>query len=166
MKHLRSVIAELENKLAVETGPRGGKIIGKTKSGKPIYDTHDHPAHKGFTAEDHWDAYLQHGEAGGNIYNPGEEAKKHKNTAKGLKAESEKSKVIGKTRSGKPIYGSYDHPKHKNFSEQDHWDAAHLHESLKGKGHSPVDYAHHESQNSNHRNLALNMASAAGHRID
>src|SRR5271166_3575923 len=36
---------------AAETGPRGGKIIGKTRSGKPIYDTKDHPAHKDFSAD-------------------------------------------------------------------------------------------------------------------
>lgn len=43
------------------TGPRGGEIIGKTKSGKPIYDSHDHPAHAGFTEDDHADAMNAHG---------------------------------------------------------------------------------------------------------
>jgi hypothetical protein len=37
-------------------GSRGGKIIGHTKSGKPIYDSFDHPSHKDFTKEDHGDA--------------------------------------------------------------------------------------------------------------
>jgi hypothetical protein len=37
-------------------GSKGGKIIGHTKSGKPIYDTFNHPAHKDFTKEDHRDA--------------------------------------------------------------------------------------------------------------
>jgi len=36
-----------------------GSIIGKTRSGKEIYDQVDHPAHKGFTAEDHEDANLE-----------------------------------------------------------------------------------------------------------
>ena len=34
-------------------GSRGGKIIGRTKSGKPIYNKHGHPGHKDFTAADH-----------------------------------------------------------------------------------------------------------------
>ena len=42
---------------AIPTAP-GDKIIGKTKSGKLIYDTADHPAHKDFTKEDHRDAEM------------------------------------------------------------------------------------------------------------
>jgi len=37
-------------------GSKGGKVIGHTKSGKPIYDTHYHETHKHFTQEDHEDA--------------------------------------------------------------------------------------------------------------
>ncbi len=42
-------------------GSKGGKVIGHTKSGKPIYRTDsstnwDHPEHKDFTAKDHKDA--------------------------------------------------------------------------------------------------------------
>ena len=53
MRNLKEKIAELERRLAVEIGPRGGKIIGKTKSGKNIYETFDHPEHANFTREDH-----------------------------------------------------------------------------------------------------------------
>lgn len=38
-------------------GSRGGKVIGYTKSGKPIYDTISHSSHKNFTKQDHDDAY-------------------------------------------------------------------------------------------------------------
>ena len=41
-------------------GSRGGKVIGHTKSGKPIYDTYQHKSHKGFTKEDHEDARNLH----------------------------------------------------------------------------------------------------------
>lgn len=41
-------------------GSKGGKVIGHTKSGKAIYDKHDHPAHKGFTKQDHADAARVH----------------------------------------------------------------------------------------------------------
>lgn len=37
-------------------GSRGGKIIGHTKSGKPVYDSASHEGHKDFTKEDHHDA--------------------------------------------------------------------------------------------------------------
>lgn len=37
-------------------GSRGGKIIGHTKSGKPIYDSFNHSAHKDFNEHDHSDA--------------------------------------------------------------------------------------------------------------
>jgi len=37
-------------------GSRGGKVIGHTTSGKPIYEDHAHPAHADFTAADHHEA--------------------------------------------------------------------------------------------------------------
>ena len=37
-------------------GSRGGKVIGYTKSGKPIYDSHDHPSHQNFTGGEHEEA--------------------------------------------------------------------------------------------------------------
>jgi hypothetical protein len=42
-------------------GSRGGKIIGHTTSGKPIYYKANHPSHKNFTIEDHEDARAEHG---------------------------------------------------------------------------------------------------------
>jgi hypothetical protein len=41
-------------------GSKGGKVIGHTKSGKPIYDTASHSAHKDFTIADHNDAIDAH----------------------------------------------------------------------------------------------------------
>lgn len=38
------------------------KIIGRTKSGKPIYASHSHPDHENFTAKDHSDASELHKE--------------------------------------------------------------------------------------------------------
>lgn len=42
-------------------GSRGGKIVGHTSSGKPIYMTHGHPSHKEFTAKEHSEAAKAHG---------------------------------------------------------------------------------------------------------
>ena len=60
MKSIKARIEELEARLASEIGPHGGKIIGRTESGKPIYDKHDHAAHKDFSAKDHKDASQLH----------------------------------------------------------------------------------------------------------
>lgn len=37
-------------------GSKGGKIIGHTQSGKPIYENADHPSHQDFSDQDHIDA--------------------------------------------------------------------------------------------------------------
>lgn len=41
-------------------GSKGGRVIGHTKSGKPIYLSHKHPSHQNFTAEDHRNASSLH----------------------------------------------------------------------------------------------------------
>jgi len=47
-------------KAMVGPGSRGGRIIGYTKSKKPIYDSHGHKAHKHFDKEDHAEASWRH----------------------------------------------------------------------------------------------------------
>lgn len=42
-------------------GSRGGKIIGHTSSGKPIYMNHKHPSHSSFSQQDHMEAATLHG---------------------------------------------------------------------------------------------------------
>lgn len=63
---LEACVAALE-KIAEKTGPRGGHIIGETKSGKPIYRTGwqnhkstDNPRYKEFSHQDHRDAADAH----------------------------------------------------------------------------------------------------------
>lgn len=41
-------------------GSKGGKIIGHTKSGKPIYDKANHTSHSNFSKQDHKDAANTH----------------------------------------------------------------------------------------------------------
>jgi hypothetical protein len=50
-------------------GSRGGKVIGHTKSGKPIYANYNHPSHKEFSKEDHKDAANIHEEKRINTVN-------------------------------------------------------------------------------------------------
>ena len=45
---------------ATGEGSRGGHIIGHTSSGKPIYSTHGHAAHKGFDRMEHHAAKQAH----------------------------------------------------------------------------------------------------------
>lgn len=49
-------------------GSRGGKVVGHTKTGKPIYEEY-HPSHRSFTADEHKEAANLHLEAHGKIYN-------------------------------------------------------------------------------------------------
>ena len=64
-------------------GSRGGKIIGHTKSGKPIYENKKAHTYKDFTEQDHRDAsethWGKHRElGGGNDQIPGMSGKKTK----------------------------------------------------------------------------------------
>src|SRR5690349_8453397 len=137
-------------------GSRGGKVIGHTKSGKAIYDTHNHPGHKDFTSEDHREAMNAHRQSMENHYkervdfsgkNTKEEKEKHydehtaaarahtshywKHEDASIKKhleEREKS-TIGKTTSGKNIYEhhSADHKHYNDFTKKDHMEAAAAH---------------------------------------
>lgn len=70
-------------KEAATTGPRGGKIIGETQSGKPIYDTHDHPAHKDFNWIEHSDAMSVHDKKEAKAKKAGDKAASKHHQAQG-----------------------------------------------------------------------------------
>jgi len=56
---------EIANKLKKGSsgeGTRGGRVIGHTSSGKPIYQGHSNEGHGDFKAQDHKDASAMHGE--------------------------------------------------------------------------------------------------------
>jgi hypothetical protein len=55
---LEKAFAELEK--GKGEGSRGGKVIGHTRSGKPIYEDHKHASHAKFTSADHDDAVSKH----------------------------------------------------------------------------------------------------------
>lgn len=56
---MEAAVRRLE-KAAGGEGSRGGKIIGRTLSGKPIYASADHESHRSFTRADHHDAADRH----------------------------------------------------------------------------------------------------------
>jgi hypothetical protein len=61
-----------DNNIEKAEGSRGGKVIGHTKSGKPIYEKHEQQHTQHYTAEDHSDAMSAHMKA----------AKRHSEKAK------------------------------------------------------------------------------------
>lgn len=176
-------------------GSKGGRVIGHTKSGKPIYHSPDNPEHKKFTFRDHLDAATLHDKRAESRLNANKKAtgnqakenegmaaeyktyaKKHmiaahaakddetpppKKSPRGNieKAEGSKGgKVIGHTRSGKPIYETYDHPTHKKFTSADHNDASKLHHKKRieyRKNGDEEKRAFHKIQDEKHLNDAL-----------
>ena len=60
MKKMYKEEMEDSNEMDEAESARGGKVIGHTKSGKPIYDKSNHPSHRKFDATDHNDAMKLH----------------------------------------------------------------------------------------------------------
>lgn len=152
-------------------GSRGGKVIGHTKSGKPIYEIASHEGHKDFTEQDHKDARAIHEKkalkhydtlhtagvsvnkrrsAGQKHQQHMRQADAHMDAARGSEIKkshepiaieiagieeivkggegSRGGKIIGHTKSGKPIYDTFHHPGHESFTIEDHKDAVDAHE--------------------------------------
>jgi ADP-ribose pyrophosphatase YjhB (NUDIX family) len=140
----KSFLEEIEY-LAIKSlgeGSRGGHIIGHTKSGKPIYESGTHT--EGYSARDFEDARQFHADAAesyatgrraGNPYAP-TRFSHHDNLAQEMLAGRYKAKksmtgegsrggkIIGHTKSGKPIYASGGQ---SDFSKEEHADAAAAH---------------------------------------
>lgn len=68
------------NVIAKAEGARGGKVIGHTKSGKPIYESANHPSHKNFSIAEHDDAINAHQKVRDEYHN------KHNSTDEDRKA--------------------------------------------------------------------------------
>jgi hypothetical protein len=144
----KSLVDELEKG---GEGSRGGRIIGHTKSGKPVYANAHASQYDDFDNEDHKDAAELHGKVMKHAMSLGSietrDAHKYKmrshqrvfdpSMAKAEEDELEKGgegsrggKVIGHTKSGKPIYDTFEHEGHKNYNAADHKDAADKHHEL------------------------------------
>lgn len=57
---IRADFLERLDKAVKGEGSKGGKIIGHTKLGRPIYDSHSHEKHQGFSQKEHQDAAHAH----------------------------------------------------------------------------------------------------------
>lgn len=122
-------------------GSKGGKVIGHTSSGKAIYSKADHTTHTKFTKEDHEDAADLHSAIAyhyGRGQYDGEDKKHHRNQANEHASAAKhlfdkENEPIGKTKSGKSIHKTFDHPEHKKFTNEDHEDAEVVHGKLAKK---------------------------------
>lgn len=167
-------------------GSRGGKVIGHTKSGKPIYEnaTADHHSYKNFSEQDHKDAadahykhYHKDGADGSTVLHGKRSLESHiKKFQKAILEEydldddvfdiekggegSRGGKVIGHTKSGKPVYAdhNHDHKDYDNFSAQDHHDASDLHkketDKYRGAYNDAVLRSKHDNMRFMHRKAA------------
>lgn len=112
-------------------GSKGGKVIGHTRSGKPIYDSHGHPDHKKFNQEDHYDAMRHHqflaDKEPDYRKREGHYAQSHEHYKTHDKMDRDAKGIMGNTRSGKIVYHDHKHKDHESFGAGDHMDAANMH---------------------------------------
>jgi len=181
---VKSKIERLEKRVAAIIDHN--KVIGQTRSGFPIHNHVNHPAHKNFGPEEHMDAMKAHQHHALQAQNHplsilhGSEIKHHNDHAtqhylkshdrprptKMSKIEELEmrlaeigdrgGKIIGKTRSGKPIYDSANHAAHKGFSAGDHKDAMNAHAGHVHKLENHPLAAVHGDLIQHHKNQILN----------
>ncbi len=75
--------------------------------------------------------------------------------------------VVGKTKSGKPIYSAFGHAGHGKFSMSDHIEAANIHHGLSKEAARSGDtpgYSRHQGHDEKHRNKA-NKMEKEGHTL-
>lgn len=147
-----SIDKAFENLLS-KGGPGSGRKIGSTKSGKPIYEkeAYAHADHyKNFTSKDHKDAVEileqknMHDEAESHHEEGKKKIKVKKSIddefedliSKGGKGSNKAGRVIGHTRSGKPINVFKEAAEYKDFEAVDHLEAHkhHLNHASKVSG--------------------------------
>lgn len=122
-------------------GSRGGKVIGHTRSGKPIYDEHEHEGHADFSKADHNDAHKLH-------LKLSDAADKKHNLIGSKEGEHNFVQSVAHRESAKKT-GKQSMSDFKDMSAKEHKDAAEKH-----KGH--MQDFHHHMANAKHKedNLA------------
>lgn len=158
-------------------GSRGGKIIGHTKSGKPIYDSYSHSGHKDFTAYEHSQAGFLHKEEAEKAAKAGDKAKEefhqqqkseHFIQAKRIAEEEDRKQ----TRKEKKNTSQFDkHPdqvaleedkarenaKYKDWTSEQHEDQSYFHHGNMVRARKAGDDSsarYHENEMNRHKRLA------------
>lgn len=195
-------IAELEKRIAegvIDTN----KVIGETRSGLPIHNHVNHPAHKNFGPEEHMDAMKLHQarglEAQNHVFKSlhAPEIKHHQEQAtqhylhsharaplprqSSIESLEQRlaeigtrgGKIIGKTKSGKPIYEDATNVAHTGFSAGDHKDAMNAHAAqIHTLENHPLKELHgslinnHKTQYLNHSQQHKNLTNPEPHVYD
>jgi hypothetical protein len=72
-------LSNLKVDMGSGAGSRGGKVIGTTSSGKPVYANAKHPSHKSFSPNEHQEAVELHLKAYKGAASNSQEAAHHRN---------------------------------------------------------------------------------------
>lgn len=123
-----SIQKSQDNELEKSEGSRGGKVIGHTKSGKPIYESHSHESHKEYSADDHADAAKVLRKVANEKY------KKSTTIGSDIRSRHEKGSSLKDFEQKTPEYHAYvkeldDHPEYRNLYKEynEHHGQADLH---------------------------------------
>lgn len=140
-------LSKVEKSEAVEKiekggeGSRGGKVIGHTKSGKPIYSQANHDSHKNFNAEDHFNAMHVQGEFANSKKSLKDESwQKHKDEEsehyKHFKKEAgdKDSSIVYNKQSESIKHAKEQYKKHKESSSEKHKVGDHVVDKEGNKG--------------------------------
>ena len=119
-------------------GSRGGKVIGHTRLGKPIYEHSDHPGHANFTHEDHHDARKVHAKL---AYRANKDYVKHLDKEIWSKPEVE-NEFIAANKKTKPLESH--HPSIADRARFASDRVQHLPDHLKELGQKTADHANKE----------------------
>ena len=85
-------------------GSKGGKVIGHTISGKPIYENANHASHKDFTAVDHGNAAFHHQKEAEKAEESGDHEKQNYHTKQSKEHADLATKVANEKGKGKDKY--------------------------------------------------------------
>lgn len=111
-----------ESDLEKAEGDRGGKVIGRTKSGKPIYDTHNHFSHAKFSSQDHEDAEVLHGS---EMKKYGKHSEKGRAALKHHQEQSNEHRDSSQALPGSKQLGKFDKEKSLVETMHDDWKKKH-----------------------------------------
>ncbi len=149
----------VENLMKGGEGSKGGKVIGHTKTGKPVYDSHGHKGHADFTPQEHKQA--------AKISDKKSDAADEKAGTQGSKegdkhfdnAEGHRSSALKQELSKKKVPTPPTNEKFSNMSSGDHYKASEKHYNMSKKHEKAGNKDHSEM----HRKLyeAHNDASHA-----
>jgi len=174
-------------------GSRGGKVVGHTKSGKPIYQDKKSGDSK-WTMEDHQDAHKLHSDKmwDAKMAKNKDLAEHHLSHVQHHYKESEKALqlkseiyvadlnkaggpgsrggiVVGVTKTGKSIYKNNSNRNHKGFDHIDHQSAQQAHHMLSHQFREDGDdkkSKYHSEQAEMHRQDAVKHAEKHGKKLD